>query len=50
MYVAKAGEAKSSPTSKETWITSLKNESKSCSVLSVGGGGRVKGGQKGDFV
>lgn len=50
MYVAKASEAKSSPTSKETRIVSLKNESKSCEVLSVGGGGRVKCGRKEDLV
>lgn len=42
MNVAKAGEAESSPASKATHITSLKNESKSCKVLSVGGEGRVK--------
>lgn len=50
MYVAKAGEAKRSPTAEETGITALKNESKSCKVLSVGGGGRVKGRKKEGLV
>lgn len=48
MCVAKAGEAKSSPTSEETQITSLKNESISCKDLSVGG--VAKGGEKEDFI
>lgn len=46
--MAKAGEAKSSPTSEETQIAALENESISCKVLSVGG--VVKGGEKEDLV